>query len=79
MYHANTAQGRFSHQTRTGGFSKLNVFALAALMLDVSRERRQLRALDTASLKDLGLDPADAAREGARPMWDLPLCRKNRC
>jgi len=78
MYHANTAQGHFSHQCRTGGQPNRNLFTLLSLMLDVSRERRQLRALDHAALKDMGLDQADVAREIARPIWDLPVCRMER-
>jgi uncharacterized protein YjiS (DUF1127 family) len=36
------------------------------------RERRQLMALDTQTLKDLGLSRADAYGEWSRPFWDLP-------
>ena len=78
MYQASAAQGHVSHQCRTGGETNRNLFTLMSLMLDVSRERRQLRALDRAALKDMGLDQADVAREIARPFWDLPVCRMAR-
>ncbi|HEY8566434.1 MAG TPA: DUF1127 domain-containing protein [Beijerinckiaceae bacterium] len=33
------------------------------------RQRRALLELDGAMLTDLGLSPADAAAEGAKPFW----------
>lgn len=41
----------------------------------VARERRQLAGLSDRELRDLGLDPEMAAREAARPFWDLPQGR----
>ena len=41
----------------------------------VTRERRQLARLDEQRLRDLGIDPAEAAREASRPFWDLPKGR----
>lgn len=34
-------------------------------------ERRALAAMPAARLRDLGLTPAQAAREAARPIWDI--------
>lgn len=42
----------------------------------VARERRQLAQMDERRLRDLGIDPAEAAREAARPFWDLPKGRR---
>ena len=42
----------------------------------VARERRQLAALTDRQLRDMGLDPQAAAREAARPFWDLPEGRR---
>jgi uncharacterized protein YjiS (DUF1127 family) len=36
------------------------------------RERRALRRVDAAMLKDIGLSRADVEREAGRPFWDLP-------
>jgi len=35
-------------------------------------QRRALATLDAARLRDMGISPEDAAREAARPFWDLP-------
>ena len=43
-----------------------------ATWIAVARERSQLARMDTHMLRDMGIDPADAAREAARPFWDLP-------
>jgi len=43
--------------------------------LAAARERRALSRLDAAALADLGLTRGAAAREAARPFWDLPRGR----
>lgn len=43
--------------------------------LRVARERRQLEGLTERQLRDMGIDPEAAAREAARPFWDLPKQR----
>ncbi len=43
-----------------------------SLMLRVWSERRALAKMDETRLADLGLSPIDAARESARPIWDVP-------
>jgi uncharacterized protein YjiS (DUF1127 family) len=40
--------------------------------LRVWAERRALARMDVSRLKDLGISPAAAAAEAARPFWDLP-------
>ncbi len=42
----------------------------------VARERRRLAELDERQLRDIGIDPATAAREAGRPFWDLPGGRR---
>ncbi|PVA06862.1 DUF1127 domain-containing protein [Thalassorhabdomicrobium marinisediminis] len=42
-----------------------------ATYLAVWKQRRVLADLDDDRLRDLGLTPAQAAREAARPFWDL--------
>lgn len=46
------------------------------LMLTVWAERRALVRMDENRLADLGLTPSQAAREAARPFWDLPNHRQ---
>lgn len=43
-----------------------------ARWIAVMRQRRALARLSDAQLNDLGLSREDAAREAARPFWDLP-------
>lgn len=38
---------------------------------EVTRQRRQLMALDDHALKDIGLSRADACCEASRPWWDF--------
>lgn len=40
-----------------------------------ARERRALSKLDSRLLRDIGVDPADAAQEAARPFWEGPSRR----
>ena len=46
--------------------------ATLATYLTVWKQRRELANLDPARLIDLGITPAEAAKEAARPIWDLP-------
>jgi len=46
-----------------------------SLIIAVWAERRVLSRLDESRLNDLGFTSAEAAREAARPFWDLPLGR----
>jgi uncharacterized protein YjiS (DUF1127 family) len=43
-----------------------------AAWLRAARERRALSRLTGRELADMGIDPAAARREAARPFWDLP-------
>jgi len=46
------------------------------VFLTVWKERRELAGLSDARLKDIGVSRVDAAREAARPAWDVPSrCR----
>lgn len=38
----------------------------------VWQQRRALTRLDATRLADMGITPGQAAREAARPFWDLP-------
>lgn len=63
--------------SRARGFRAPAPFALRPLTLlrealALSRQRRQLAALDATRLADLGLSAQDARREAARPFWDAP-------
>lgn len=54
----------------------LNVTLPLGEWVRVVRERRQLAGLTERQLRDLGIDPAEAAREAGRPFWDLPKGRR---
>ena len=41
-------------------------------LIDVWRSRRALARLDADRLTDLGLSADRAAREAAKPVWDVP-------
>lgn len=42
------------------------------LALVAWRQRRRLATLDRAMLRDIGVTPAEAEAEAARPFWDVP-------
>jgi uncharacterized protein YjiS (DUF1127 family) len=46
-----------------------SLFATVALWADRSSQRRTLAALTFEELKDIGVDPADAMQEAAKPFW----------
>ncbi|MCB1398207.1 MAG: DUF1127 domain-containing protein [Rhodobacter sp.] len=63
--------------SRAPGFRALSLFSVRPVALlreavALSRQRRQLAALDATRLDDLGLTAQDARREAARPFWDAP-------
>ena len=41
-------------------------------LLALSRSRQALGDLDARALEDIGISAADARREAARPVWDVP-------
>lgn len=59
---------------RTLPFAGLSLSRLRTA-LRVAAERRALAALDPAALADMGISPAEAAREVRRSFWDLPAGR----
>ena len=46
--------------------------SLIVQMIDVWRSRRALAQLDTHRLEDIGLNAKRAAKEEAKPIWDVP-------
>lgn len=42
------------------------------MMLDVWRQRQQLKDLDHRALEDIGVTPAQAHKEAKRKVWDVP-------
>lgn len=42
-----------------------------AYWAQVAAERRRLARLDAEQLADMGISPSEAAREAARPFWDV--------
>ncbi|MCL4187836.1 MAG: DUF1127 domain-containing protein [Rhodobacteraceae bacterium] len=49
--------------------------AWLSLLLAVRHERARLADLDDHTLADIGVSRAAAAREAARPLWDVPANR----
>lgn len=47
------------------------VWTRCARMAELRRERRALARLSPDLLRDVGLSEGDAAREAARPFWDM--------
>lgn len=52
--------------------SLTDVWALLSAWRSVAAQRRALSTLDARILRDIGVDPAAAAKEAERPFWDLP-------
>jgi len=52
----------------------LRVLVRAGLpgLFALHRQRRNLAKLDARLLRDIGVSPGAAGREGARPPWDVP-------
>ena len=46
-----------------------SILATVALWADRVRQRRALASLTVEALKDIGIDPADAMQEAAKPFW----------
>ncbi|MDB5361698.1 MAG: hypothetical protein JWO51_2995 [Rhodospirillales bacterium] len=45
------------------------ILTTVALWADRVGQRRALAALTVEALKDIGIDPADAMQEAAKPFW----------
>lgn len=56
---------------QTGGHLQ-RLAITARLALAAHRQRRALANLDPRLLSDVGLTPAEAQAETARPIWDVP-------
>ncbi|GAA6189124.1 DUF1127 domain-containing protein [Litorivita sp. NS0012-18] len=52
--------------------AKPAIVSRIARAMALHRQRRQLAALDSAALRDMGLTPADVAREARRSVWNAP-------
>jgi uncharacterized protein YjiS (DUF1127 family) len=46
-----------------------SLFATFLLWAERSRQRRTLASLTVEALKDIGIDPAAATQEAAKPFW----------
>lgn len=54
------------------------VATLVVLAFRIRRERNQLADMTDAALADIGVSRADANREAARELFDIPASRKRR-
>lgn len=60
---------------RTPALSLSRSFSLIGAtfsLLALSRSRQALSDLDARALEDIGVTAAQARREAARPVWDVP-------
>ncbi len=55
--------------TRSPASRRPGLFTTLARWAERRNQRRALLALDDKLLKDIGLSPADAWREGYKPFW----------
>ena len=51
------------------------VFRIGWKAAQIARERRELREIDSRTLRDIGVAEADARIESERFFWDLPKGR----
>jgi uncharacterized protein YjiS (DUF1127 family) len=58
--------------THCSSASRLSLVARISQSYDIWRQRQQLRRLDDAALKDIGISRAQAHFEANRPIWDAP-------
>ncbi len=61
----------FNTRVRPAASPARSRFSLATLF-DVWRSRRALAQLDASRLDDIGLSAKRAAKEAAKPVWDVP-------
>ena len=52
--------------------SNTSVFGFVVDMIALASQRRALRTLDDAALRDMGISAKEAQTEATRPIWDLP-------
>ena len=60
------------HSAPKAGISLLGFVTLAKTALALHRQRVALSKLGADALLDLGLTPAEAAKEATRNAWDVP-------
>lgn len=60
----------FGRARRRGGWLA-GAVRLIVLWIETAKGRRALARLDARLLRDIGIDPYDAAREARRPFWDV--------
>lgn len=53
-------------------FKTPSVFRTIAAAFSAQSQRKALKSLDDARLRDLGLTYAQALQEAKRPVWDVP-------
>lgn len=63
---------RLARPTRLPAPSLAALLARIATMARIASERRRLAMLDPHQLADCGISLDAAAREAARPAWDIP-------
>ena len=64
-----------AHSTNTplvGAMHHTGFFTRIMEMVAVHKQRRDLAKLDDRALKDIGVSRYQAAKESARPAWDVP-------
>ena len=68
---ASAAKPRADKDTLADAFGAVLTQTVTTLLdwQERAEQRRQLSALDAHSIKDAGLDPADAYREASKPFW----------
>ena len=58
--------------SRANPTRRISILSLIVRALESRRQRRKLGTLDARALNDMGINPEAAARESARPVWDVP-------
>jgi len=59
-------------RVRSGVRTGRSPLSWLALLFAVRHERARLARLDDHTLADIGISRDEAAREAARPVWDVP-------
>ncbi len=52
--------------------TRFSLLSFVTQRLELLRQRRQLKTLDTRTLEDIGISRRDALREAHRSIWDAP-------
>ncbi|MDA7426771.1 DUF1127 domain-containing protein [Thalassococcus lentus] len=59
-------------ETRLALSARPSIGRIVSQWAAVARQRRALAQLDETALRDVGINPREAASEAARPFWDAP-------